>query len=185
MKPLTPIVIAATLVTLTLAEPAFYCESKSNSKLANFGTFDRYKGCGEACNCYVFELLCLTRDSKDNSVFTLESEGYDYANSCLVTECLCNTNSGWEQWSKPANNDVSLPSPLMFELPPYDELRSTAKSDFKDGKSVYYRGLFAELQKPHKRKDTIVNHPINDGKPEYLPAVITNSDVPTIDKGCS
>lgn len=73
----------------------------------------------------------------------------------------------------------------MFELPPYDELRSTARSDFKDSKSVYYRGLYAELQKPHKRKDTIVNHPINDGKPEYLPAVITNSDIPTIDKGCS
>lgn len=46
-----------------MAEPAFFCESKTNSALANYGGIDRYIGCGDSCDCFAFELLCLKKDS--------------------------------------------------------------------------------------------------------------------------
>ena len=77
---------------LVMAEPAFYCKSKTNDSFANYGSVDRYIGCGDSCDCSIFELLCLRRDAEFADVFTLESESYDYASTCLPTQCLCNSN---------------------------------------------------------------------------------------------
>ena len=127
------------------------------------------------CQCYAFELLCLTRNE---DVHTLESVSYKFADTCDITQCLCNTSTGWSKYSAPANEGQPLPEPLLVELPAYQELESVAKSEAQDSQAVYYRSLYAEIMNQGvKREDTVVNHKINDGKPEYLPAVIMNKNV--------
>ena len=145
-----------------MAEPAFYCKSKANENFANYGSVDRYIGCGESCDCSIFELLCLRRDPDFEGVFTLESESFAYADKCLPTECLCNNNQGgWEKFSGGGNGEPPLPSAQMFPLPSYSTLEEIAKSDEVDQKSYFYRYLYVELQKPHTRTDTVVHHYTN------------------------
>ena len=134
------------------------------------------------CQCYAFELLCLTRDEDEH---TLESVSYKFAESCDITQCLCNTSTGWTRWSAPANDGQPLPEPLLVELPSYQELESVAKSEAQDAQAVYYRSLYSEItSQSDTRKDTVVNHQINDGKPEYLPAVIMNKSVQSMVNYC-
>lgn len=79
-------------------------------------------------------------------MFTLESESYEFSESCSATECLCNTNSGWERWSAPANNGTGLPAPLLVKMPSYLELERVAlNSELTDDQSKYYRELYNEF----------------------------------------
>ena len=55
--------VALLLSTLASADPAFYCELKSNEDFKRYGDLQTYEECGELCDCYVFELLCLYRAS--------------------------------------------------------------------------------------------------------------------------
>jgi len=162
------------LAGLVCAEPAFFCKNKADPNLQAYGDVTRYQQCGTTCECFAFELLCLTRSKTNSTSFTLESESFEKSEKCPVTECLCNTNTGWAKWSKPANGGESLPEPLLIELPTYGNLEKAAKSTSKDASVLYYKQLYKEFTSTRTRQDTIVNHQINNGKPAYLPAVITN-----------
>ncbi len=76
-----PLTIAL-LSSLAQAEIGFYCVSKLNGDFKAYGDIERYEGCKDLCQCYAFELLCLTRDE---DVHTLESVSYKFAETCDIT----------------------------------------------------------------------------------------------------
>ena len=75
---------------LVNADVAFYCENRLRTDLKGYGDVNFYESCGDLCDCWAFELLCLKRSGADGDVITLNSESYAYASSCAITECICN-----------------------------------------------------------------------------------------------
>ena len=114
---------------VVLADPAFFCQNKQISDFSAYGDVEMYEGCGDVCDCSIFELLCLVR-SAETGQFTFESVSYEFASNCDFTECLCNIVDGWSDASRPATSTSEpLPSPLLIGLPHYDDLVSLASSD--------------------------------------------------------
>ena len=172
------------VVGTALADPAFYCEHKTLDEFDGYVDYDRYVACGDVCDCSLIELLCLVRNF-DSGEFTFESVSFEYADTCTATECLCNIVEGWSDASRPATTDGQpLPDPLHIALPHYDDLVSYANSG--DPADIYWVNLLSEISGTTNadRADSVVIHPINEGKPDPLPVIGYNEDVPTIASNC-
>ena len=72
------------------ADPAFYCQNRVDTNLKGYGDVNFYEDCGDLCDCFVFELLCLKRSGTNNDIITLEQKDFAYADSCSISECICN-----------------------------------------------------------------------------------------------
>jgi len=114
------------LVSVASADLAVFCINNKDNALTRSGGFTEYSQCtGNICTCYAYELLCLRRRSSDK--FSLESVSYSFAQSCPISECLCNlAGLGAWQTSKRINNGVPLPDPIRVELPAPEELEKLA-----------------------------------------------------------
>ena len=78
------------LIEHVKADAAFYCQNRVSTNLKGYGDVNFYESCGDLCDCFVFELLCLERSGANNDIITLESKDFAYADTCQISECICN-----------------------------------------------------------------------------------------------
>ena len=48
----------------------------------------------------------------------------------------------------------------------------------------FYKSILAELESGVERPSTVVNHPVNDGKPDAIPAIKYNPQAPEVSTNC-
>ena len=172
------------IATQVFADTAFFCQNKEFPQYNNFGDLALYEGCAEFCDCYAFELICLKKPDPKAIVFTLEQESFTAMGLCPPTQCLCNSNPDWDKWSKPANNDESLPDPLFFKLPIYQDLEDVATGKVASEDAPYQKQLFENLKASGTQESrSFLVHEINT-KYFDLPKIVSSKQVPTISTGC-
>ena len=138
---------------VTLADPVFLCQSKSNPENKRYGDVQFYEVCADNCNCSFMELICLVRDNaaEDADSLSLRSESYAYSQSCPESECICNSDENWAERTKPANNNQPLPIPVYFELPAFAKLKEASelvsKQEGEDPgeETIRLSGLYTEF----------------------------------------
>ena len=54
------------LISRVHADAAFYCQNRFSANLKGYGDVNFYESCGDLCDCFVFELLCLKRSGFSN-----------------------------------------------------------------------------------------------------------------------
>ena len=161
---------------LVNADVAFYCENRQRTTLKGYGDVNFYESCGDYCDCWAFELLCLKRSGANNDV-TLSSESFAYASNCAITECICNHQDEWVDGSRSANEGQSLPSPLLIPIPPFSVLKTASELAEPSEAAKGYVYLYDEyVTRNAQRPATVVNFPLNVDKPDPLPAIEYSED---------
>ena len=179
------------LSSLAYADLSFRCTSTANSGLRGYGDASLYESCGvDICACQVFELVCLRRSGPELDVFTLESFDFVKATECPASECICNTSASWPDATYVATADGSLlPAPVFADVPTYPDLELAANTDLLASESARptpETALYREIKGLNGDASTeVINHPINEGKPNALPSIDYNPSVASPKENCS
>ena len=106
--------ISSLTVNYAVADLTLYCENYSNRGWKTFGGLEEYRECLLNCQCFVFELMCLEKNTDGSAGYTMTSRNRDYARSC--ENCYCNDNE--LSWAKAIRVAAVLDTPRI-PIAPY------------------------------------------------------------------
>jgi hypothetical protein len=139
---------------LSLAKLSVFCQHNEIADRERYGTLQTYKGCGDVCTCYAFELICLERDATATK-FNLLSKSFDYSEDCYPS-CICNSNpSLWATTGRLNEGGEALPLTPKIKLPSYDKLLESAQKKVSPN---YARDIIGALADEAGPKNELVNH---------------------------